>query len=235
MLGKKRLLLFILTLSWVVAVQAQTIMVLGEPSQSYYSKPNSSSAGQAKGRTADYFRDVVEAAGYEVELQVMPWTRAYDTTLKQPDVILLMIAKSPEREGLFHWVDIMVSLKYHLYAYGQQRTFTLRDLHHEPGLRIGAQKGDVLYKYLISQGLNNVIPVIDPSLLFPMIEKGRIDLVTSSDALMQSYCRNRNSCSKYHQAFKFPVKGDLWFVMSKDTQLDTVNRIKQAWRKRRAE
>lgn len=60
--------------------------------------------GQLKGISTDILRAACQEAALRCNLQLMPWARAYNTALTQPNTLVFTAARRPEREALFSWV-----------------------------------------------------------------------------------------------------------------------------------
>lgn len=60
--------------------------------------------GQLKGISTDILRAACQEAALRCNLQLMPWARAYNTALTQPNTLVFTAARRPEREALFNWV-----------------------------------------------------------------------------------------------------------------------------------
>ena len=61
-------------------------------------------------------RELAKRAGVKADFLVMPWARAYKTTLNRPNTFIYSIARSPQREPLFIWVGEIRRVKYHFYS-----------------------------------------------------------------------------------------------------------------------
>lgn len=60
--------------------------------------------GRVGGFASELLRLMAADAGHTVQLELMPWVRAYRTVKQQPGTALYSIVRNPEREQLFRWV-----------------------------------------------------------------------------------------------------------------------------------
>jgi polar amino acid transport system substrate-binding protein len=60
--------------------------------------------GRVGGFASELLRLMAADAGHTVQLELMPWVRAYRTVKQQPGSALYSIVRNPEREQLFRWV-----------------------------------------------------------------------------------------------------------------------------------
>lgn len=65
---------------------------------------NYQDGGQVSGFATELLQTVMQQAGYSVDIQLMPWARAYRLVMEGPDRIIYSITRTPQREPLFHWV-----------------------------------------------------------------------------------------------------------------------------------
>lgn len=143
-------LLFALTCS---ASQAQSIKVVTE---------NTSYSYQQDGRVVGPASEVVDAtlrrAGLsEFRIAVYPWARAYDIALQEPNVLIYLIARTPEREALFKWVGELTRIDYHFYKLRERSDIVIRDLHAAKRYTMGVLRDDVRHQYLEAQGFTRLV------------------------------------------------------------------------------
>lgn len=60
--------------------------------------------GRVGGFASELLQMIAADAGHTVQLELMPWVRAYRTVKQQPGSALYSIVRNPEREQLFRWV-----------------------------------------------------------------------------------------------------------------------------------
>ena len=60
--------------------------------------------GDIHGDAVDLVRKMQQHLGHPDTIMVKPWARAYQQVLRQPNSAVFLMARTPEREGLFKWV-----------------------------------------------------------------------------------------------------------------------------------
>lgn len=60
-----------------------------------------------RGFATEIVTSAFKAAGIAYNLEVLPWPRAYDRALHDPNVFIFSMARIPEREKLFTWVHAL--------------------------------------------------------------------------------------------------------------------------------
>lgn len=63
------------------------------------------------GIAIDFTAEVVREAGFEMSFQILPWRRAMREVQKGPDRLLAGIARSPEREDDYAWVEPIIEAR----------------------------------------------------------------------------------------------------------------------------
>lgn len=59
--------------------------------------------GDLTGSATLRVRKLLKTQGIPHEIKLLPWKRAYQIALSQPNVLIYTLIRSPEREKLFHW------------------------------------------------------------------------------------------------------------------------------------
>lgn len=63
--------------------------------------------GLVTGLSVDLLQRMVDRSKLSLDskgVQLLPWARAYQMALHQPNTVIFSIVRLPEREALFHWV-----------------------------------------------------------------------------------------------------------------------------------
>ena len=72
--------------------------------------------GQVVGMSTEVVRAVLKQVNVQATIEVMPWARAYDLALHDPNVLIYSIARTRDREKLFKWVGALASPRWFLYS-----------------------------------------------------------------------------------------------------------------------
>lgn len=72
--------------------------------------------GRVGGFASELLRMMAADAGHTVQLELMPWVRAYRTVKQQPGTALYSIVRNPEREQLFRWVGPIAARRIMVYT-----------------------------------------------------------------------------------------------------------------------
>ena len=81
-----------------------------------YPPINYSEAGRASGLGSAIVSEIMQRAGIQASIEVVPWARGYRTVLSTPNTGLFVTARTPQREAAFRWVGPLVRTQGMLYG-----------------------------------------------------------------------------------------------------------------------
>lgn len=145
---------------------------------------NFTEAGRPTGLAVEIVQAVLKRLGQPLEIEFLPWARAYREAQGRQPIALFSAARIPERETLFQWVGPIVTFYSSFYARaGAERLKRFDD---------ARQASDVLVvrdwytaQQLASEGFRNLRPVSDPTQGLRMLLAGRAPLFASERISMQ--------------------------------------------------
>lgn len=130
----------------VLGVQAEPIRIVTEELPPY----NMTRDGQLTGMSTEVVQAVLKEVNVQASIQSMPWARAYDLALHDPDVLIYSITRTAEREHLFKWVGTIASSRWYIYS-SSAHPVTLMDLNDARDWQTATVNEDVGEQYLMSQ------------------------------------------------------------------------------------
>lgn len=127
------------------------------------------------GISTDILMEMGRRAGVPLNIQMLPWARAYQSALSTPDTCVYSTVRMPEREASFKWIGPLATNKWALFARDDfnRKIATIDDAR---PYRIGGVARDAKSLYLKSLGFSNIDLVGDDSLNLAKLLGGRIDL-----------------------------------------------------------
>lgn len=96
---------------WAAGPQGHVITLVTEEMRPF----NYTQDGNLYGFSADLVRAALDAAGLEYTIDVQPWPRAYDRALKDRNVFIFSMARTPQRESNFIWVHALAPAQVRLF------------------------------------------------------------------------------------------------------------------------
>ena len=112
---------------------------------------NMTQDGRVTGMSTEVVQAVLKEISVEASIQTMPWARAYDLALRESNVLIYSIARTPEREPLFRWVGTIAPTKWYIYSLAD-RPVKLNTLSDALDYQIATVNRDVGEQYLVSKG-----------------------------------------------------------------------------------
>ncbi len=172
---KPLLLLALLSLSLAAPARAASVNFVTEEYP-----PFSYREGDAlKGASVEQVQMLMQKAGIDMHIEIMPWTRAYAAAQATPMTCLFTTAHSPERDKLFKWVEPLL-VDANILVATASSGIRETDLDDTRRYVIGTHRGDYTEKLLKEKGYAKVDIASDfPSTLRKLMN-GRIDLMPIS-------------------------------------------------------
>jgi len=137
-------------------------------------------AGHATGPTAL----LIDALGKRLQrpgpVQVLPFARALLTAENEPNTLMALLARSPDRESRFRWVCPVLDYEVNVYRL-QRHNIAARNLADLKALRIAGVAQDIKTNYLQNNGII-VIPAADEDQAVRLLLNVRVDAIASHPA-----------------------------------------------------
>lgn len=96
---------------WAAGPQGHVITLVTEEMRPF----NYTQDGSLYGFSADLVRAALDAAGLAYTIDVLPWPRALDRALKDRNVFIFSMARTPQRESNFIWVHALAPAQVRLF------------------------------------------------------------------------------------------------------------------------
>ncbi len=191
--------------------------------------------GQAEGFAVDLVREIQRRTGNSNEILILPWARAYNTTLNAPNCVLFTMARTVEREPLFHWIGPILENSWVIIGRANQRP-RLESLNDARTLSaIGVVREFASALFLESQNFTNLEPTTRNTQNVDKLRTGRIEAYVSSNHTWQSEIRSMGlDPSQFRVLLSFHTI-DLYIAFSKQTNPALAARWQQALNAMRAD
>lgn len=183
------------------------------------------------GINADVVRLLFKRIKQPVNLELMPWPRAYKNTLTKVNSGLISTAYTSERAGLFKWVGPIASSKGYLYKLGNN-TISLANLSDAKKYTVAAIRGGVYHQAFLrlgfEEGNNLILFTHAEDYLVPFI-RGDIDLILGSDVVIPFLIKKHKiSHLNIEPAIKMPDFSGNYLAFNVDTDPQLVETLNQA-------
>jgi len=213
--------------------QAQTLRAVTESTPYTYLKGE-----RVEGSATEVVERTLQAAGQtDYQVRLYPWARAYDMALKEPNVLIFLIARTPARETQFKWAGEIMKIQYHLYRLRERSEIAVRTLADARNYTIGVMRDDVRQQYLQGKGFTRLAVSAQWSDNFSKLIKRQVDLVplTEDDAI--SLCAEaRFDCGGLERVLTLDeASTGLYMAYSHATPDSTVQKTRAAFDRLRAD
>jgi len=122
------------------------IQILTENSPPYQYLEN----GILKGSATQAVNEILRCAKINQAITLLPWKRAFQTTLTKKNTLLFSLARTPEREQQFVWITPIFSSSAYLYKLKSRTDIQIDTVQDLSGYSIGTLHDDYKTKYLLS-------------------------------------------------------------------------------------
>ena len=139
--------------------------------------------GKAQGVNVDLANALEPLLPFSSSLEHMPWARAVQETLDNPNLVLLSLLKTPNREDEFEWISSVNHMQASLIRLKQKETAHVNSLDDAKQFRVGSIRGYGSASFLQQEGFEenkNLALVAEPALLWKLLYMGRIDFALAN-------------------------------------------------------
>ncbi|WP_416305629.1 substrate-binding periplasmic protein [Neptunicella sp. SCSIO 80796] len=135
------------------------------------------------GFSVELFKEIVKLTDLEVEYIAVPWVRALAKVAKRPNSLLFTMAKTPERDKLYQWVDTIYRVNEGVFALDDRKDISINKLDDVHQYTIALPRGDVSIKTLniYPDHIQGVSIVEHQAQCIKMLKLGRVDLNYNND------------------------------------------------------
>ncbi|WP_181905176.1 substrate-binding periplasmic protein [Aestuariispira insulae] len=190
--------------------------------------------GRLTGIGADMVRAMSEMLGIPFKARILPWKRAYQQALTDPDTALFSTTRLPTREEDFQWVGPLFEVQDYLFGNDQ---FAMEINNLDEARDVGSilvQNGGGSHVYLKSLGFQNLQPYTVTDKQLVMLTMGRVDLIYLSDLSAYYQLRiNGMASDKIKPVFRLK-KAELYLVFAKTADPQIVASWQDAFEQVRA-
>lgn len=186
--------------------------------------------GKLTGLSVEIVREILKELGHPDNIEVLPWARAYNHTLKGPDRILFSVGRSAEREPLFKWLGPIVSNRCYFF---KKRGSPVRIESIEDAKKvefISVTRNFMEHNLLESKGFSNLDLTFKPEQNVMKLVAGRVDLITSGEVDLPYIALNAGVNPNLIEKTRVMIHDSkLYIAFSKDIPDDEIEKWKKAF------
>ncbi len=187
------------------------------------------SDGKTTGLCVEIMQAVFKELGHKNNIEIYPWARAYNDTLKHSNRILFPTARTPERDSQFKWVGPILVDPVYFYRKNPSE-IKIDNLNDARKLqRIGLTKGYPEELFLTSRGFTNLSVTSSTEQNLKMLLRDRVNLIVSGKfALGHVLRRAKLPANSVAIAGEALFESVLYFAFSLDTSESDIELWQQA-------
>jgi polar amino acid transport system substrate-binding protein len=181
--------------------------------------------GSLSGIGVEVVRTLQKLVGNRDPIRVVPWPKGYQAALDEPDVVLFSMARTAERESLFHWIGPLDETIYYVWVKAGSRR-VIRTPDDARGLKaIGVYRNDVRDQFLTRKGFTNLDRADDNLTNLEKLLAGDLDAFVATFDEAEDLARAAG-CQLSDLRVTIPIcKAQMYIVMSLKTREEVV----KAW------
>ena len=189
-----------------------------------------SEQGEIVGMNTELVKALVAEAGIEVRhWEIVPWARAFKEAKETPNSLVYTIARTPEREDLFHWVGPIGHRKIALYKLKSNKHLAVNQWSDLKNIRIGSLLGSASSASLKQQNLK-LYEVSHLKQIVRMLLQGRIDLANMMNFSLAYLAREEGlNYSDFEQVWVVDDTTHFYLALNKETSLEIVAALQSAF------
>ncbi|MBE0368115.1 substrate-binding periplasmic protein [Pseudoalteromonas aurantia] len=219
-------LILLLIAPWYLAALVPSIRVVTEDLPPYQIVKDTRIVA---GSSFQIVKRALSIAGYQQNIEVLPWARAYKIAQTQPNTLIFSIAKTPERAPLFHWLYKLQPLQYQFYSSTKHSTVTIGNIDDAKSLIAVSVRGSYEANALREMGFKenqNLLIVGNFTAAWRSLEMGRADIMWASHIPANALVNSQYGYFPHEHVIKHH---ELYVALSLNTPEPVVTKLKNAF------
>ncbi len=236
-LSSKSTLWTVIAICWALAlpIQAKDITAVTEL---FYPYQTLNKDSELSGYSVEIIQALSELTGDNIDIDLLPWSVAYQRALKQPNTMIFSIGKTLARQDLFQWVAALAKEELYFWALPSAQVEPSDKLEDFQRYTIAVVRDATTHQYLRKNGFDRLYPMggtdsnSGEGHRIQMLLNGRAEIVIANqrsiDSALKSLNYPPNLLTKVFRAS--PLDSQLYLAFSKGSEPEMVNDYKQAFK-----
>ena len=193
-----------------------------------------SAENQVEGVATQLVKRIFEEADLDYNIEFLPWARAYNKALFEPDVFIYSMMKLSARQSSFIWLAPLCDVNASFYKLKGRQDIIIQSVDDAKKYRIGVGRNQGNFIFLQDNGFKinqNLIVVNNNEQLRKMLVHNRIDLILTTDGYITEIIKNGSVYTKMLER-EFTVsslKQTLYLAANKATNPEIIDKIITAY------
>ena len=185
-----------------------------------------------QGVAYDLVKALMDESHLQYNMEVYPWSRAYNNALTTQNVMIYPIGRTVEREEKLNWIGKIVTMTYNIYCLNNSLSSASLSQAIIKEKIIGIPRNGLRATHLKNLNFKNLLLTNGNQHTHKLLVHGRIDCLVASkwgiDRLKNEYYIKEGTLIKYDQ-FNIP-ETDIYIAISLKTNPKIVNKLKESYR-----
>ena len=185
---------------------------------------------KVKGFATEIIQRVMDDAGLNYTITVLPWPRAYKKALTEPNTLVYSLGRLPDREDLFIWLNKIINIEYNFYTQDEKLlNATLIDIINLP---VAVIRESVSHLILKKRGFKNFFFINNASHASQLFVRNRISLIFGSSLWFAEVMKENPPPSNRLPIDDFDALTiELYFAINPKSDPIVVNKIRKSMKK----
>ncbi|WP_286264697.1 substrate-binding periplasmic protein [Thalassotalea atypica] len=144
--------------------------------------------GEAKGAMVELVEAIIDDAGIQGEIKVLPWARAFQIAKTYPNTLIFSIMKTPKRQPQFNWIGTIYHANVYLIKLKRLQHLQLNTIKDALKYKVGVIRLDISQEYLLGHGFRldeNLLTSVGYQGLWQLLYKNNIDFLLANKFMWQ--------------------------------------------------
>lgn len=191
-----------------------------------------SADGVLRGSAVDVVTNLLNPREFKYKIEVLPWARALVMAKSQPNTLIFSIARTPAREGQFHWIMPVGVDRLYFIRLKKRKDVVLNHWQDVKRYSLAMTRGAATTRFLEDRHLGELVEVTQKEQRFHLLNKGRVDLIIGNLERIAAMIRSVGiDPDTFEQLIEFePVSSQLWLAASLQSDHSTLTILKHGAR-----
>ena len=225
--------LFLLSLLLAGGSQAQSLKIVTEAAEGVYLQN-----GKVSGPVTQVVETALKRANLrDYRLFMYPWARSYEIALREPNVLIYRLVRTPAREAQFKWIAEFNRVQASFYKLKERRDIVVKSMAQAKQYTVGVIREDFRHQYLLQQGFSRLALSAEMEENFRQLLAGKVDLLLLNEDDVNYLCKsNEFDCVQLERQFAVPdLQVGSYLGASKGTPDNVVQRLAAAFQSMKAD
>nr|WP_315487053.1 transporter substrate-binding domain-containing protein [uncultured Undibacterium sp.] len=177
------------------------------------------------GMVFEVAKTLADRIGYQLKVEVLPWTRALQTARDQASTLIFSVVKTPARESQYYWIGPVATSEVWLFKLASRTDITVQNVEDLKKYIIGDIASDATLPLFEKLGIKvDTAPSKKSNCL--KLKMGRVDLIPfDPDGIEDFLSACDIPASNIEKTIYFPRDTALYMAIGKKTPPELVNQL----------